>query len=91
MTTLVSSISNGSSSFLRVTRTTIKGGMSLNFCQIQQLTTELAALECLKNQCLHFFSVAIDLILFKLAYKEEMYNILDVFEFWPDCTTELPA
>ena len=43
------------------------------------MTTELAALECLKNQCLQFFSVAIDQILFKLADKEEMHNILDVF------------
>ena len=33
---------NGSSSFLQVTRTTIKAWMSLNFCQIQQPTAELA-------------------------------------------------
>ena len=78
MTTLVPSFLNGSCSFLQVTRTTIKAWMSLNICQIQQLTTELAALECLKNQCLHFFLVAIDLILFKFADKEEMHNILDV-------------
>ena len=48
MTTLVPSFSNGSSSFLQVKRTTIKARMGLNICQIQQLTTELAALECLK-------------------------------------------
>ena len=70
MTTIVHSFLNGSSSYLQVTRTTIKTWMSLYFCQIQQLTTGLAALECLKNQGLHFFSVAIDLILFKLADKE---------------------
>ena len=87
MTTLVPSFLNGSSSFLQVTRTTIKAWMTLNFYQIQQLTTELAALECLKNQCLHFFSVPIDLIFFKLPDKEEMY-ILDVSEFWPDWTTD---
>ena len=69
---------------MQVTKTTIKAWMTLNFCQIQQLTTELAAHECLKNHCHHFFSVANDLILFKLADKEEMHNILDVFEFWPD-------
>ena len=51
-------------------------------------TTELAALECLKHQCFHFFLVAIDLILFKLADMEAMHNILDVFEFWPDWTTD---
>ena len=44
----------GSSSFLQVT--TIKAWMTLNFCQIQQLTIELAALGCLKNQCLHFLA-----------------------------------
>ena len=45
---------------------------------------ELAALERLKNRCHHFFSVAIDPILFKLAGNEDMYNILDEFEFRPD-------
>ena len=34
------------------------------------------------------FSVAIDLILFKLADREEIHNILDVFEFWPDWMTD---
>ena len=29
------------------------------------------------------FSVPIDLILFKLADKKEMHNILDEFQFWP--------
>ena len=54
---------------------------------------ELAALERLKNRCHHFFSVAIDPILFKLAGNEDMHNILDEFEFghiWPP-TTELAA
>ena len=44
--------------------------MTLFFCQIEQLTTELAALDCLK----------INVLMFKLVDKEEMYNILDVFE-----------
>ena len=39
-------------SFLQVTRTTIKAFMSLNFGQILLSTTELAVLECLKNQCI---------------------------------------
>ena len=46
MTTLASSIFNGSSLFLQVTRTIIKSVMSLNFSQIQQLIAVLAALEC---------------------------------------------
>ena len=49
---------------------------------------ELAALECLKNRRHHFLSVAIDLILFKLAGNEDMHNILDEFEFQPDLTTD---
>ena len=40
---------------------------------------ELAALEHLKNWCLHVFSVAIDLILFKLASYKDMHKILDEF------------
>ena len=39
----------GSSSFLQVTRTTIKAWMCLNFGEISLLTAELAALERLKN------------------------------------------
>ena len=49
---------------------------------------ELAALERLKNRRHHFFSVAIDPILFKLAGNEDMHNILDEFEFWPDQTID---
>ena len=50
MTTLVPSFSNGSSSFLQVTRSTIKAWMGLNFGKIPSLTSELTALERLKNQ-----------------------------------------
>ena len=49
MTTLVPSFLNGSS-FLQVTRPFIKARMSLNFGKIPSLTSELAALERLKNQ-----------------------------------------
>ena len=50
MTTLVQSFLDRSSSFLQVTRPTIKAWMSLNFGKIPSLTLELAALEHLKNQ-----------------------------------------
>ena len=50
MTTLVQSLLDGSSSFLQVTCPTIKALMNLNFGKIQSLTSELAALEVLKNQ-----------------------------------------
>ena len=49
---------------------------------------ELAALERLKNRRQHIFSVAIDLILFKLAGNEDMLNILNELEFRPDLTTD---
>ena len=41
-----------------------------------------------KNQCLHFFSDTVDLILFKVADNEEMHNILDVFNFPSDWMTD---
>ena len=49
MTTLVPTFSNGSS-FLQVTRSAIKAWMGLNFGKIPSLTSELAALERVKNQ-----------------------------------------
>ena len=61
---------------------------AFEFLQDSKLTAELAALECLKNQRLHIFSVAIDLILFKLADKKEMYNILDEFQLLASWTTD---
>ena len=78
----------GSFSYLQVMRTCIKAWMSLNIGQIPPLTMELAALERLRNRRHHFVSVAIDPILFKLAGNENMHNILDEFEFWPDLTTD---
>ena len=62
-------------------RTCIKAWMSLNLGQVPPLTMELAALEHLKNRRRHFFSVAIDPILFKLTGNEDMRNIFDEFEF----------
>ena len=62
--------------------------MSLNFGQIPPLTTELAALERLKNRCHHVISVDIDPIFFKLADNKDMHNIMNEFEFRPDRTTD---
>ena len=50
VTTLVPSFSNGSSSFLQVTRSAMKAWMGSNFGKIPSLTSELAALERVKNQ-----------------------------------------
>ena len=49
VTIFVPSFLYGSSSFLPVTRPTIKAWMSLNFGKIPSLTSELVALERLKN------------------------------------------
>ena len=65
--------------------------MSLNFGQIPPLTTEVAALERLKNRCHHVISVDIDPIFFKLAGNKDMHNIMNEFECRPDRTTELAA
>ena len=88
MATLVPSFLIGSSSVLQVMRTGIKARVSLNFSPEPQLSTELGALERLKNPCLHIFSVAINPILFKLADKEAMHKALDEFKFLPDSTTD---
>ena len=50
MTALVPSFLDGSSSFLQVTRQTIKAWMTLNFSKIPSLTLELDVLERLENQ-----------------------------------------
>ena len=50
MTTLVPTFSNGSSSFLQVTRSAIKAWMGLKIVKIPSLTLALAALERVKNQ-----------------------------------------
>ena len=49
MATLVPSFLDGSSSFLQVTRPTIKAQMSLNISKIPSLTSDKAALERPKN------------------------------------------
>ena len=50
MTALLPSFFDGSSSFLQVTRPTIKARMSFNFDKIPLLTLEVAALGRMKNQ-----------------------------------------
>ena len=52
MTTLVPTFANGSSSFLQVAGNKVshKAWMGLNFGKIPSLTSELAALERVKNQ-----------------------------------------
>ena len=56
---------------------------------IRLLTTELAAIERLKDGRL-LFSVAIDPILFELINKcdKDMYNFFDEFKFRTDLTTD---
>ena len=47
----------GSFSFLQVTRTTIKAWINSNFCGIPTLTSELAALEHLKNRTISLLAL----------------------------------
>ena len=60
------------------------------FCQIQQLTTELAALECLKNQGVHPFLVALDLI---LCINLQIWRKCIIYWMYSNFSqiTELPA
>ena len=62
-------------SYLQVTITYIRTWMSLKFGQICPWTTELAALERLKNQCYHFLSVAFYPIHFKFVGIKDIHNI----------------
>ena len=52
MNTPAPSFLTGSSSFLQVMGECIKAWMSLNFGKNPSQTTKLAALECLKKQCI---------------------------------------
>ena len=65
VTTLAPSFLSGSSSLTQVMKTCIKALMSSNFGLTPPLTKELAALERLKNQYLHFILVSIDQNLLK--------------------------
>ena len=86
MTALVSSVLDGSFSFMHVTRTTINSWMSLNFVKIPLLITELAALERLKNQYSvdHSSSFNFEWIFFILAGSKDNHKVSDEFEILPD-------
>ena len=76
----------GSSSFLQVTRTTIKAWMSLNFGGISPLTAELAALERLKKTYKLVSTLVPSIfvwILFILAGNKGNYIVSDEFEIRP--------
>ena len=72
-------------------RTCIKSRTSSNFDQIGQLTTELAALECLKishrlimgKWCLHASSFIFDQIVIKVAGNQDRHKSSDEFDFGP--------
>ena len=80
--------------YLWVTRTSIKWTSS-NFSQIRPLTTELAALERLKNShrlimgkcCLHASSFIFDWIIIKVADNQDRHKSSDKFDFGLDQTT----
>ena len=71
-------------------RTYIKAYMNLDFGQVPPLTTELTALERLKNRCHHVISVDTDPMFFKLAGNKDMHNIMNFGQIGPP-TTELAA
>ena len=80
---------------LQVTRTCIKSQTSSNFGQIGPLTTELAALEHLKNShrltmgkwCLHASSFIFDWIIIKVAGNQNRHKSLFEFDYGPNQTT----
>ena len=86
----------GSSSFLQVTRTTIKAWMSLNFGGISPLTAELAALERLKKtyKLVSTLAPSFFFIFFILAGNKGNYIVSDEIEIQPvpsmECVVSCP-
>ena len=83
--------------YLQVTRTCIKSRTSLNFGQIGPLTTELAALERLKNfsyrlimgkWCLHVSSFILDQIIFIVSGNQDRHKSSVEFDFRPNQTAQ---
>ena len=85
------------SSFLKVTRTYIKAWLSLHLGQIPSLTTELAAIECLKNIVSpgflgHFIQIFLILAdnqnwLISLVIE---FSPFHCFKFWVRPNTKVP-
>ena len=81
--------------YLQVTRTCIKSRTSSNFGQIGPLTTELAALECLKvshrlimgKWCLHASTFFFDRIIIKVAGNQDRHKSSVEFVLGPNQTT----
>ena len=80
--------------YFQVTRTCIKSRMSSNFGQFGRLTTELAALERLKNfpytmgkWCHHASSFIFNRIVITVAGNQDRHKSTDEFDFGPDQTT----
>ena len=92
MTTLVPSFLDGSSSFLQITRPTIKAWMSLNFGKIPSLTSEklpLSVRNINESCCDHSSSFIFYWIFFILAGNKLTHNISDGFEIQQDPTKDL--
>ena len=96
MTTLTPSFLIESSSFLQVTRTTIKSLIFSKFGQIRPWTVELAALERLEKipidlygetYCDHSRAFDFELIFFILADKKDHYKSLNEIVFLQDHIT----
>ena len=100
MTTLVSSFLDGSSSFLQVTRPTLKTWMSLNFGKISSLTfliiltyyfgvsCHCASEKSMNNVVTTLAPSFFNLIFFNIAGNNENHKILDVFEVQLDQTLD---
>ena len=81
----------GCSSFLQVTRTTIKDWMILNYGGISPLTAEFAALERLKKDlfaCYHSSAFIFDWIFFIFAGNKDNFIVSEELEIRPDQSME---
>ena len=98
MATLAPPFLIGSSSYLLVTRATIKSRLSSHFEHIRRRTLELAAIELLETKdphrlimgkcCGHSSAFIFDWIFSILTGNEDMHKSLELFDFWSDRTTD---
>ena len=77
--------------YLQVTMSYTRAWMSSKFSQIRPRTTELSAIERLKNRFCHFFSAVFHEILFLLTGNDDMHRSSEEFEIRPDPTTDCRA
>ena len=75
-------------SYLQVMITYMRAWTSLKFGQIQPLVSIVTDRVMMEKTVSQLFSAVFHPFLFKLASNYDMHESSDVFEFWPDWSTD---